>query len=229
MKTLRVDKIVLGYGRQAPAIIRGLSLTLEPGEVVGVVGPNRSGKSTLVRALTRVLAPLAGTVLLDGRDLYTATAARDSARSIAAVPQSTTIAFDFTVREVVEMGRTAHRSPSPFGGAPDDSAVVDEAMRQTDVAQLAGRIASTLSGGELQRVILARALAQEPDILMLDEPTSSLDLLHQTRVLRLVQKLTKERGMASLVVLHDLNLAASCADRLLMMAAGKTIAIGAPA
>lgn len=228
MNKLEAEKIVLSYGAQIPAIVRGISLALSPGEFTGVVGPNGSGKSTVLRALSRVLAPQHGAVLLDGRNLYSMSA-RESAQSIATVPQSTTIAFEFTVREIVEMGRSPHRSRSPFAGADTkDAEIVDEAMAQADVTALADRVASTLSGGEQQRVLLARALAQQPAVLLLDEPTSHLDLHHQTQVLRLVRELTRTRHIATMAVLHDLNLAATYADKIVLMAAGQTIAQGPP-
>jgi len=230
MNKLEVENIQLGYTGEIPAIVQGLSLTVNPGEFLGIVGPNGSGKSTLVRALSRVLAPIRGTVLLSGRNLYTDLSARESARSVSTVPQSTTITFDFTVREIVEMGRAPHQSQSPFAQHTSrDGEIVAEAMRKADVLGLADRIASTLSGGEQQRVLLARALAQEPEILLLDEPTSHLDLHHQTQVLRVVRHLTTEARIGTLAVLHDLNLAASYADRLLLMAGGRVVAVGTPA
>jgi len=252
MTELEAEQLTLSYARDIPAIVQGLSLKLIPGTFTGVVGPNGSGKSTLVRALSRVLKPQGGAVLLHGRNLYSSVSARTSAQSIATVPQSTTIAFDFTVREIVEMGRTPYS-----GSTARNSGLVDEAMRQAGVVDLADRVASQLSGGEQQRVLIARALAQEPSILLLDEPTSHLDLHHQTAVLRLVREMTKEptpprssaplprregeeskphpspllgkeRGqpIAALAVLHDLNLAASYCDRLLLMARGHVIAQG---
>jgi iron complex transport system ATP-binding protein len=227
MKKLEAQHLVLGYARDIPAIVQGLSLALEPGKFVGVVGPNGSGKSTLVRALSRVLKPHDGAVRLNGRDLYSSVSARESARAIATVPQTTSIAFEFTVREIVEMGRTPHRSQSPFASpTARDRDIVENAMSQAGVTALRDRIASTLSGGEQQRVLLARALAQEPSILLLDEPTSHLDLHHQTAVLKSVRSLTQERGMATLAVLHDLNLAASYCDTLLLMKGGRAIAHG---
>ena len=237
MTELKAQDLTLSYAREIPAIVQGLSLTLEPGTFTGVVGPNGSGKSTLVRALSRVLKPQDGAVFLDGRDLYTSVNAKASARSIATVTKSTSIAFDFTVRESVEMGR------NPHARAADDTALVDEAMRGAGILDLADRVASRLSGGEQQRVLIARALAQDPSIMLLDEPTSHLDLHHQAAVLRLVRDMTKVQEpnsvangrdahrtigdpIAALAVLHDLNLAASYCDRLLLMARGHVIAQG---
>lgn len=218
MTKLEADQVSLAYASDIPAIVQGLSISLEPGVFTGIVGPNGSGKSTLVRALSRVLRPISGRILLDGRDLYSAVSARASALSIATVPQATTIAFDFTVREIVEMGRAPHRDRN--------AAVVDDAMRQAGVDDLADSIASKLSGGQQQRVLIARALAQQPSVLLLDEPTSHLDIRHQAAVLRLVRDLAKVRGIAAMAVLHDLNLAAAYCDRLLLMARGQTIAQG---
>jgi len=221
MTELEAEQLTLSYARDIPAIVQGLSLKLEPGTFTGVVGPNGSGKSTLVRALSRVLKPRGGAVLLDGHNLYNSVSARTSAQSIATVPQTTTITFDFTVREIVEMGRTPYT-----GSTARNPGLVDDAMRLAGVTDLAGRIASQLSGGEQQRVLIARALAQEPSILLLDEPTSHLDLHHQTAVLRLVRDRVSDNKLAALAVLHDLNLAASYCDRLLLMARGHVIAQG---
>jgi len=214
MTELEAEQLTLSYARDIPAIVQGLSLKLEPGTFTGVVGPNGSGKSTLVRALSRVLKPRGGAVLLDGHNLYNSVSARTSAQSIATVPQTTTITFDFTVREIVEMGRTPYT-----GSTARNPGLVDDAMRLAGVTDLAGRIASQLSGGEQQRVLIARALAREPSILLLDEPTSSLDD-HATG---LVENLIREccgEGMTLLLVTHDRQQAERMAKRLLRMSDG---------
>ncbi len=230
MKKLQATNIVLGYGAASPIIVNNVTITLVPGEFAGVIGPNGSGKSTLVRALSRVLAPSSGAVLLSGRNLYDQVTARESAASIAAAPQSAPPAFDFTVRELVAMGRAPHQSRSPFArSTPEDADIVDTALHDMGVLDYADRAASTLSGGEQQRVVLARALAQQPRILLLDEPTAHLDLRHQTDILRLVRDRVHSRGMAALAVLHDINLAASYCDRLFLLHDGQLVAHGTPA
>ena len=215
--------------RQAP-VLSGLTLELRAGEFVGVVGPNGSGKSTLVRALSRALRPREGIVLLEGSDLYRRTSARDSARAIGVVPQSAAVSLGFTVREVVRMGRAPHLPRRPFAGESlVDEDIVSGALHTAGVEQLAGRVATTLSGGEWQRVLLARALAQQPDVLLLDEPTAHLDIRHQWEALHLARSLAHEDGKAVLAVLHDLNLAAGYCDRLVLISQGRVVAQGTPA
>ncbi|MEO7718500.1 MAG: heme ABC transporter ATP-binding protein [Capsulimonas sp.] len=226
---LAAEKIDLDYGGAEP-VLRNFSLDLRGGELVGVVGPNGSGKSTLIRALSRTLRPRQGAVLLEDRDLFRDRTARQAAQSIGTVPQSTEVAFEFTAREVVQMGRSPHLPRHPFAGATArDAEIVDRAMAQAGVAHLADRIASTLSGGERQRVLLARALAQEPGVILLDEPTAHLDIHHQAQLLSLVRSLAHDDGVAVLAVLHDLNLAAEYCDRLALLHGGRVIALGAPA
>jgi iron complex transport system ATP-binding protein len=226
---LTAQEITLRYDRDSPAVLRQFTLTVYPGEMVGVLGPNGSGKSTLVRALSRTLRPAEGAVVLADADLYTAVSARAAARQIGTVPQNAPVAFDFTVREVVEMGRAPHVGTGLFAGpSAADARIVDEAMRSVGVSELAARTASSLSGGELQRVLLARALAQEPSVILLDEPTASLDIRHQSEVLGLVRRLARE-GKAVLAVLHDLNLTASYCDRVVLLNKGAIVAQGTPA
>ena len=229
-KRLEAQEIEARYAPGDPPILAHLTLEVRPGELVGVVGPNGSGKSTLVRALSRTLRPARGAALLDGRDLYAVVSARASARQIGVVPQDTQAAFEFTVREVVAMGRAPRLPRRPFASeTPADEAAVREALRLSGIEALAERLVTTLSGGERQRVLLARALAQEPDVLLLDEPTAHLDLRHQTQVLALVLTLAHEDGKAVLAVLHDLNLAASYCDRLILLHGGVIVAQGVPA
>lgn len=221
---LAVEGLTVGYG--AAPVLEGLSLRLESGELAALIGPNGSGKSTLLKAVTGRLRARAGRVLLFGRPLE-AWPAADRARRVAVVSQEEPAPFAFRVDEVVAMGRSPHLKRFQREGARDRAAVL-AAMEQTGVAGLAGRIFTTLSGGERQRVILARALAQEPRLLLLDEPTSHLDIGHQAEVLGLLRELCRTRGLAILTVLHDLNLASLYAPRLILLAGGRIVADGPP-
>ncbi len=227
---LALHNAAVGYDRHSQPILEEITLQVRAGEFVGVVGPNGSGKSTLVRALSRVLAPLQGEVLLDGRDLYAQVSARQSAQAIGVVPQSASAVLEFSVREIVEMGRAPHLAARPFAAlSPDDTRIVGDALRAAGVDGMARRLAPTLSGGEWQRVLLARALAQQPDVLLLDEPTAHLDLRHQRQALTLARDLAQGSGKAVLAVLHDLNLAAEFCDRLVLVHEGRIAAQGTPA
>lgn len=214
------------------ALLSDLTLKVTPGELIAVVGPNGSGKSTLVRALSRTLRPRRGIALLDDQDLYRQVDSRRAARSIGVVPQETHVAFDFTVREVVAMGRAPHQRPFSLltGESEADRDAVDRALDRAGIsAELARRKISAVSGGERQRALIARALAQEALVLLLDEPTASLDLQHQTALLEWLVALARNENRAVLIVLHDLNLAAAYADRIVVLAGGRIAAQGAPA
>lgn len=221
---LSVERITCGYGPRP--VLADFSLAVARGEFLAVVGPNGSGKSTLVRAFSRALRPVAGRVLLEGRDLYRMRS-REIAREVAVVGQETAIEFDFTVEEIVLMGRLPHLSP--FGGETEaDHAAVRWAMETTDTYALKDRPVTGLSGGERQRVLVARALAQEPRLLILDEPTAHLDIAHQVELLDLVRRLNRECTLTVVAVLHDLNLASQYASRLVMIKGGRCVADGAP-
>lgn len=205
----------------------GVSFGIAAGEVFGVVGPNSAGKTTLLRLLTRVLAPARGAVLLDGRPVNTL-GRSELARAVAVVPQDMPRPFPFTVEELALMGRYPHR-PGRFFEDADDRAIAREAMAATDVVALAAQPFEALSGGERQRALLARALAQRPRLLVLDEPTAHLDLRYQAETAALLARLNRERGVTVLLVSHDLNLAAEACDRLLLLGAGRIARLGAPA
>ncbi|KJS54545.1 ABC transporter ATP-binding protein [Streptomyces rubellomurinus subsp. indigoferus] len=204
-------------------LVHDVGLRAAAGQVVGLVGPNGSGKSTLLRCVYRVLRPAAGAVRLDGDDLHALTA-REAARRVAALPQEHSAEFDFTVAEVVAMGRLPHRRPlaGPSGADHERCAA---ALRRVGAGHLAERGFLSLSGGEKQRVLIARALVQEPRLLVLDEPTNHLDIAHQLEVLALV----REAGPTVLTALHDLNLAAGHCDLLYVLRAGRIVAAGPPA
>lgn len=223
---LALEGVTAGYGAAPPAL-DGVSLQVRPGEVVGLVGPNGSGKTTLVRVASRALRPSAGRVLLAGRDPY-AIAGREVARLVAVVPQDVLPAFSFTALEMVLMGRTPYRS-AWGGGSPEDWARARAAMVAASVQHLADRPLEELSGGERQRVVLAQALAQEAPVLLLDEPTSHLDIRHVVDVLSIVRGLAEGRGVAVLAILHDLNVASVACDRLVVLDRGKVVAEGDPA
>ncbi len=207
-------------------VLSDVTLRLSPGDFVAVAGPNGSGKSTLIRALSRVLRPRLGSALLDGRDLY-ALPARESARAIAVLPQESSIEFEFSCEEVVMMGRAPHLGRFETE-SECDRAVVRDAMERTSTWELRSRPVVELSGGERQRVLLARAFAQEPKILLLDEPTAHLDVSFQVQILRLVRELRDDRKTAVLASLHDLNLAAAYADRIVLLSKGRIAASGTP-
>ncbi|SDY31945.1 heme ABC transporter ATP-binding protein [Halopenitus persicus] len=206
-------------------VLEGVDLAVEAGSFLGVVGPNGAGKTTLLRALRGSLTPDRGHVRVAGEDLTTLSA-RATARRVASVPQDTVLSFDFTVEQVVEMGRTPHRSRFATPDAADREAV-DDAMATTDTARFADRSVGTLSGGERQRVLLARALAQETPVLVLDEPTGSLDVNHAVETLELVRGLV-EAGKTVVAAIHDLNLAARYCDELLLLADGRVRSVGTP-
>ncbi|WCO68258.1 heme ABC transporter ATP-binding protein [Iamia majanohamensis] len=205
-------------------VLRGVDVRAGAGEVVALVGPNGAGKSTLLGALAGDLAPSAGTVAIGGRPVD-GWDGLELARTRAVLPQQATVTFPFSVREVVEMGRApwvAH------DGDPDGAAVVDAALRATEVGHLATRRVPSLSGGERARVAMARVLAQQTPVVLLDEPTAALDLHHQELVLDLARR-RAGAGVAVVVVLHDLGLAAAHADRVVVLRDGLVVADGPPA
>jgi len=219
MTTLHADAVTAGYGPRT--VLDGCSLSLTRGEVVAIVGPNGAGKSTLLRCLAGLLRPRSGVVRLDGVDIG-ALVRRDLARRVAVVPQIFDTLFPFTVREVVALGRTARLGT--FGGAsPADRVAVDRAIADLGLGELESRRIDRLSGGERQRAVLAMALAQETDVLLLDEPTVHLDPAHQVAMLKLVRELACARGLAVAAVLHDLNLAGAMATRLVVLAGGRVV------
>ncbi len=221
---LEAQDLTVGYNREP--VLRNVNLAAARGQFIGLVGPNGSGKSTLVRALSRVLRPISGRALLDGVDVYQIHA-RELARRLAVVAQDQAVAFDFSVRDIVLMGRAPHLSR--FGiERPRDYQIAEEAMELTHTAAFADRPITSLSGGERQRCMIARALAQQPSVLLLDEPTAHLDINHQIEVLDLARRLTAERDLATLVVLHDLNLASQYCDQLVLVSQGRVMAEGRP-
>lgn len=219
---LQFDAVTLGYGRRPRPVIDALSLALRQGEVTALVGPNGCGKSTLLSAVPGLLAPRAGRVLLRGRDLA-AMSPRARAGQIAYLAQRNDAPGDIPVRTLVGYGRWPHGRD----GARD-AAVIERVLGQVGLASLADRRLDSLSGGERQRAWLGMALAQEPTLLLLDEPTTYLDIGHALALMALIRRLCAAEGLTVFVVLHDLNLAARFADRMVVMDAGRIVADGAP-
>ena len=223
--TLAAERLTLGYGDRK--VVHDLTVTIPTGRVTVVVGANACGKSTLLRGLARLLAPSDGAVLLDGKDI-TSLATRDVARVLGLLPQSPIAPEGITVADLVGRGRYPHQGWFRQW-TPDDDAAVADALAQTGVLDLAGRSVDELSGGQRQRVWIAMALAQRTDLLLLDEPTTFLDVAHQVEVLDLLADLNRDLGRTIVMVLHDLNLAARYADHLVAMKDGRIVAEGAPA
>jgi iron complex transport system ATP-binding protein len=215
----------LSVSKSGKSILSGVSFTAPAGTVTGLIGPNGAGKSTLLCALLG-LVPATGTAQFEGHNLP-AMPRRDRARMVAFVEQSASTEERLTVRDVVALGRIPHEPAWQSGPDPIDAAIVDDALAETGMTAFATRRFDTLSGGEQQRVHLARALAQEPRLLLLDEPTSHLDIRAQLQLLALLRH-KAAKGMTVLLALHDLNLAARFCDHLVMLSDGALAAEGAP-
>lgn len=207
-------------------VVSGVDLRVEPGSLVGLVGPNGAGKTTVLRAVVGAVEPDRGTVEIGG-DPAGSLSAKEVGRRVASVPQATNLAFDFRVRHVVEMGRTPHIGRFDARGAEDDDAV-DAAMAAADVERLADRSITEVSGGERQRVLLARALAQAAPLLLLDEPTASLDVNHAVETLELVRAFVDDGDRGAIAAIHDLDAAARYCDEVVVLADGGVRAAGPP-
>lgn len=221
---LRATNISAGYNGRV--VLHDVALEVAPGELLAIVGPNGAGKSTLLRVVAGALTPRVGTVELFGRRLENY-ARRTLARTVATVAQENLVAFSFSVMEIVLMGRAPHLGPFHLETA-HDIAVATEALRHFDLLDLAKRPIHELSGGERKRVFLARALAQEPRIMLLDEPTAFLDLRHVAGIFDCFRRLSRDRAMTMVTTLHDLNVAALYADTVLILKAGRTAGYGSP-
>ncbi|MCA1700123.1 MAG: ABC transporter ATP-binding protein [Actinobacteria bacterium] len=225
MSRLRTEALQVSYG--AGPVVNGIDLALPAGEITAIIGPNGCGKSTLLRAFARLLSPLAGVVLLDGSDVHRR-ATREVARELGLLPQGATTPDGLTVEDLVARGRYPHRGRwRPWSA--DDQQQVDGALEQTTMCDLRDRLVDQLSGGQRQRAWIAMALAQDTPTMLLDEPTTYLDLAHQIEVLDLLARLNRERGRTIVLVLHDLNEAARYADRIVAMRDGRIAADGPPA
>jgi iron complex transport system ATP-binding protein len=225
MSVLSINNVAFSYIAGIPTL-RDISFAVRRGEFLTFVGPNGSGKSTLLKLLDRIYLPQQGTILLDDKSLagYSRT---ELARKIAFVPQERETQFPFTVEEIVLMGRAPHAGGHVFESAQDRE-IARRMMDLTDIGHLADHPITNLSGGERQRAFIARALAQQAAIILLDEPTAYLDVAHQIDIFRLLRSLCTDAGLTVISVSHDLNLAAMNSDRLAMLQAGTVAALGAP-
>ena len=221
---ISIKNISAGYG--SDLVLKDVSIDIDVGQFVGLIGPNGSGKTTLLRVLSNVLTPRAGQVLLEGHDLQKISK-RKLARTIACLPQDISLNLSFTVREITLMGRYPHL-PKIGRETGTDFEIADRAMALADVSHLSDRLITEISGGEKQRTLIAMCLAQEPEVLLLDEPTSHLDVGHQLSVLDLIQKLNHRSDMTVIAVFHDLNLAAEYCHRLMVLDKGQVESVGTP-
>ena len=239
LPALEVRQLSFRYGsvRSHPSgdrsgwVINGMEFTVRQGEIVGVIGPNGSGKSSLLKLLAKLIRPQEGTIRLFGAELG-ALSRESISRQVAYMPQDLSSDFPFSVLDMVLMGRFPYRHGGLWNlvgwERREDLAVAEEAMAQTDVTHMANRMVNTLSAGERQRVLLARALAQVPRVLMLDEPTAHLDLNHQLEVCRILHRVHEQLQMTVLLVSHDINLASQYCDRILVMKQGAVVCFGPP-
>jgi len=224
MITIEMHDVSLGYGRQT--ILKDVNLRVRPGEMVGLIGPNGCGKSTIIRSLSRIISPFSGQIIVDGRDIKRLSR-RELAHLIGVVPQMPLLPSAFTAFEIVLMGRNPHLGFLQYEG-PKEIAIVWQAMERTGTQSFAERRVSELSGGEIQGLLIARALAQETKAILLDEPTANLDIGRQIEILGLIRNLCSEKNMAVLAALHDLNLAAQYCGRLVLINEGVIYAEGTP-
>lgn len=221
-----IEAFGIRFGYQSRDVLKGITISLLPRELVGLLGPNGAGKSTLIKILSKTLKPVAGDVYIEGRDLEELSF-RDVAKEIGVVPQETVLDYSFTVYDVVMMGRNPYISKFRRE-TKSDRDIVLEAMRLTNTIDFADRPITELSGGEKQRVILARALAQQPKILLLDEPTSHLDISYQIEILNLIKRLVIEKDIGALAAMHDPNLASQFCDKIILMKDGLIYDFGTP-
>jgi len=221
---ISANSLSLSYNGHA--VVQDFNLSIPPRTVIGLVGPNGSGKTTILRALAGLIEPRAGTALVQGKPASRLDK-RLRARKIGWVPQQESAAWPLTVSEVVRLGRVPHRGwLMPF--TADDIKIVECALARADLLALKHRPVDKLSGGEFQRVLIARVLAQEPEALLLDEPTASLDINHQIQILDLIRSLVQEKGLSVVMAIHDLNLAVRYCDQLVLLNNGRQVSAGVP-
>lgn len=224
MIKIEVDNISLAYGKIV--VMKDLTFQVSPGEMVGLIGPNGSGKSTIIKALSHIMRPVSGKILIDGDDISRIPRA-ELARLLGVVPQMPLLPSTFTGFEIVLMGRNPHLGLFQHEGMKDME-ITWEAMGKTATQSLADRRIGELSGGEIQRIVIARVLAQEPKSILLDEPTANLDINHQLEILDLIKSLCRENNLAVVITLHDLNLASQYCDRLILINRGIVHSQGTP-
>lgn len=221
---IRIDGLTCGYGTKV--VLSDIDLEIARGEFAGIIGPNGSGKTTLLKTITRVIKPVRGNIYLEGKNIHRLDN-KEVARKIAVVSQSAP-AMAMTVREFVLLGRVPYYKNLQLFESKTDMMIVEKAMAMTDVIRLEDSLMSEMSGGEVQLAFIARALAQEPSLLLLDEPTAHLDITRQVSILDLIKKLNRQRGLTVIIVLHDLNLASEYCDRLILMDKGRVRNAGTP-
>ena len=221
---ISIENISAGYDTEL--VLQKVSMTAEPGQFIGLIGPNGSGKTTLLRVISGILPPKAGQILLQGTKLEKISR-RKLAQTVACLSQDLALDLSFTVREITLMGRSPHLSKIGRETAKDFE-IAKRAMQLADVLHLADRLITEISGGERQRAFIAMCLAQDPKVLLLDEPTSHLDIAHQLSALDLIGKLNRQTNMTVIAVFHDLNLAAEYCDKLLVLNRGRVEDFGSP-
>ncbi|MEA3328255.1 MAG: ABC transporter ATP-binding protein [Candidatus Omnitrophota bacterium] len=221
---IQLKNIFVGYGLKT--VLKDISFNINEGDFVGIIGPNGSGKSTLIRAISRVLRPFSGEILLNNQDIYQLDS-RTAAKNIAVVLQESPINFSFNVMEIVLMGRAPHLGKLELESKKDFE-IAKSSLLLTDTLKLAERDINELSGGERQMVIIAKALAQKPRILLLDEPIAHLDINHQIEILNLIKRLNAENNLTVVMVTHDLNAAADYCRRLILLKQGRIYTTGLP-
>ncbi|BAI61861.1 putative iron compound ABC transporter ATP binding protein [Methanocella paludicola SANAE] len=219
---INLEDVVVKYGKYVAA--DGVSFDVGPGEVVSIIGPNGSGKSTIIKSIAQIIQPSSGRISLNGRDLSTIDIS-EIAKLIGYVPQNFHYLFYSNVMETVLLGRKPHIK---WKVSKNDLDIVQKALENMGITSMAGKFMDELSGGEKQKVYIARTLAQQPQLYLLDEPTSNLDLKHQIEVLEITKRLTKDQGASMIVALHDLNLALKYSDKVAMMQKGRLYAFGRP-
>jgi iron complex transport system ATP-binding protein len=219
---ITLDNLGVSYGKYKA--VDGVSFEVNPGEVLSIVGPNGSGKSTIIKCISQILKPSTGHIYLDGRDI-SKIELYEIARLIGYVPQNFHYLFFSNVMDTILLGRKPHIK---WRVTPKDLDIVQNALNDMGISHMAGKFMDELSGGEKQKVYIARTLAQEPQLYLLDEPTSNLDLKHQIEVLEITRRLTRERGSSMIIALHDLNLAFKYSDKIAMVEKGRLYAYGKP-
>ncbi len=223
MPEISIQDLEYSYSEEA-VVLKGISIDIRNPQLISIIGPNGVGKSTLIHCLNKILSPTRGTVFIDGKAVKEYEV-KELARKVGYVPYSATDTFPMTVVDTILMGRNPHRK---WKSLENDLRVAREAMEMMDITHLAFRPFNELSAGQHQRVMLARGLAQEPEILLLDEPTANLDIRHQMDVIRLLKQLSVQKGIVVVMISHDLNLAAKYSDNIIMLSKGTVYAVGKP-
>jgi len=222
MVKLKVKDVEFSYA--SVPVLNGICIELAESEMLGVVGPNGAGKSTLIRCIDRILAPQKGSILLDERDIKEMRL-MELAQKMGYIPQSTSQIFPATVFDTVLMGRRPHLG---WRSSEKDTEMVLDMLQMLNIEEFAMRDINELSGGQQQKVFIARALTQEPDVLLLDEPTSNLDIRHQLEVMDIIKNIVREKQLSAIMAIHDLNLASRYSDRIIMMNSGEIFSAGDP-